>query len=52
MCKRFSNTELEKCASSSFQSVFKNFQRFKGIETLVPLFGAFGGGYPAPMAKF
>lgn len=38
-----------KCASSSFQSVFKNYQRLTGIETLIPLYGAFGGGYPAKL---
>jgi len=46
---RFVFLKKHKCASSSFQNIFNNFQKAFGLPTLTPLFGSYGGGYPSRM---
>ena len=47
--REFVFLKKHKCASSTFQTVFSNFNRHLGKKSISPLFGSYGGGYPARM---
>ena len=49
MPRQFVFLKKHKCASSTFQTIFSNFNRHLGKKSLTPLFGSYGGGYPARM---